>query len=154
MAVSSETAQSLIEELFLMGRAFRSTLAQPEEGQLLPGALGVLVALETIGPCRQVDLANRMCISPSALSRHITELVTAGYMSRHADPTDGRATLVEISDNGRELLHRVRISRARSMRKVLADWTEEEADQVCTLVHKLRNSLLVHAQRSAVTEQQ
>lgn len=153
MAVSSETAQSLIEELFLMGRAFRSTLAQPEEGQLLPGALGVLVVLETIGPCRQVDLAGEMRISPSALSRHITELVTAGYMSRHADPTDGRATLVEITDNGRELLHRVRISRARSMQKVLADWTDDEADQARAVVHKLRNSLLTHAHRSAAAGQ-
>ncbi|MCC3332850.1 MarR family winged helix-turn-helix transcriptional regulator [Nocardia abscessus] len=150
MAVSPDTAQSLIKELYLMGRAIRTVLAHPEEGQLLPGGIGVLGTLESKGSCRQVDLAVDLCISPSALSRHVTELVAAGYISRHADPTDGRATLIRVTDEGRDLLHRVRGSRARGLQNVLADWSEDDAEQACVAVQKLRDALTTHAQSIAV----
>ncbi|MGV9818082.1 MarR family winged helix-turn-helix transcriptional regulator [Nocardia xishanensis] len=154
MAVSPDTAQSLIKELYLIGRAIRITLLHPEEGQLLPGGVGVLGTLETRGPCRQVDLAVDLCISASALSRHVTELVGAGYISRHADPSDGRATLIQVTDAGRDLLGRVRASRARGLQTVLADWSEDDAELACESVRKLRNSLAAHAQRAATTEPQ
>ncbi|MGY2008279.1 MarR family winged helix-turn-helix transcriptional regulator [Nocardia gipuzkoensis] len=150
MAVSPDTAQSLIKELYLMGRAIRTVLAHPEEGQLLPGGIGVLGTLESKGSCRQVDLAVDLCISPSALSRHVTELVAAGYISRHADPTDGRATLIRVTDEGRDLLHRVRGSRARGLQNVLADWSEDDAERACVAVQKLRDALTTHAQSITV----
>ncbi|WP_159926712.1 MULTISPECIES: MarR family winged helix-turn-helix transcriptional regulator [Nocardia] len=150
MAVSPDTAQSLIRELYLMGRAIRIALAHPEEGQLLPGGIGVLGALESKGSSRQGDLAADLCISPSALSRHITELVGADYISRHADPTDGRATLVRVTDKGRDLLHRVRASRARGLQNVLADWSEDDAEQACLAVQKLRGALTTHAHSTPV----
>lgn len=145
MAVSPETAQSLIKELYLMGRAIRVALLHPEEGQLLPGGVGVLGTVESRGPCRQVDLVADLCISASALSRHVTELVGAGYLSRHADPSDGRATLIQVTDEGRDLLRRVRKSRARGLQSALGDWSEDEAEQACLAVRKLRNSLVAHA---------
>ncbi|MEV0033557.1 MarR family transcriptional regulator [Nocardia sp. NPDC050793] len=154
MAVSPDTAQSLIKELYLIGRAIRITLLHPEEGQLLPGGVGVLGTLETKGRCRQVDLAVDLCISASALSRHVTELVGAGYISRHADPSDGRATLIQVTDAGRDLLGRVRASRARGLQTVLADWSEDDAELACESVRKLRNSLAAHAQRAGTTEPQ
>ncbi|MEV0707041.1 MarR family winged helix-turn-helix transcriptional regulator [Nocardia aurea] len=144
MAVSSDTAQSLIKELYLMGRAMRVVLLHPEEGQLLPGGVGVLGSLEARGECRQVDLATDLCISPSALSRHVAELVGAGYISRHADPGDGRATLIRITPEGRELLCRVRVSRARGLQTALADWSEGDAEQAYLAVQQLRNALTAH----------
>ncbi|MGK8524855.1 MarR family winged helix-turn-helix transcriptional regulator [Nocardia asteroides] len=145
MTVSSDTAQGLIKELYLMGRAIRIALAHPEEGHLLPGGIGVLGTLESKGPCRQVDLAAELCLSASALSRHVTELVGAGYLSRHADPTDGRATLVRVTDEGRDLLHRVRTTRARGLQHVLAGWSEDDAARACAAVRKLRDALTTHA---------
>ncbi|TQM32055.1 MarR family winged helix-turn-helix transcriptional regulator [Nocardia bhagyanarayanae] len=154
MPVSPDTAQSLIKELYLIGRAIRIALLHPEEGQLLPGGIGVLGTLESKGPCRQVDLAVDLCISASALSRHVTELVGAGYISRHADPSDGRATLIRVTDEGRDLLGRVRASRARGLQTALADWSEDEAEQACESVRKLRNSLATHAQHAGTAHPQ
>ncbi|MEV0433292.1 MarR family transcriptional regulator [Nocardia sp. NPDC050413] len=141
MAVSPDAAQGLIRELFLMGRAIRAALSHPEEGDLLPGGVGVLGSLDARGPCRQVDLAADLCISQSTLSRHVAELVNSGNIARRADPLDGRATLIHITDKGRDLLWRVRESRARGLRDALADWTEGEAEQATAVVHKLRDSL-------------
>ncbi|WP_054812978.1 MarR family winged helix-turn-helix transcriptional regulator [Nocardia arizonensis] len=148
MAVSPDTAQDLIKELYLMGRAMRFVLLHPEEGQLLPGGVGVLGTLETKGPCRQVDLAVDLCISPSALSRHVTELVAEGYISRHADPVDGRASLIHITGEGVELLRRVRNSRARGLQSALADWSEDDAEHAYLAIQRLRTALTAHAHQS------
>lgn len=147
MAVSPDTAQSLIRELYLIGRAIRVALLPLEAGHLLPGGVGVLGALESKDSCRQGDLAVELCLSPSALSRHVAELAGAGYVSRHADPTDGRATLLQVTDEGRLLLQRVRASGAGVLETVLADWQEGEAEQAYRAVHRLRNSLTAHAHR-------
>ncbi|MEU7632725.1 MarR family transcriptional regulator [Nocardia sp. NPDC049220] len=154
MAVSSDTAQSLIKELYAMGRVIRAALSHLEEGHLLPGNVGVLGCLEARGPCRQVDLAVDLCISPSTLSRHVAELVSSGDIARDADPSDGRATLIRITDEGRDLLRRIRVSRAQGLRAVLADWSEDEAEQAAMVVQKLRNSLAAAVQRTAVAERQ
>ncbi|MEV0064241.1 MarR family winged helix-turn-helix transcriptional regulator [Nocardia sp. NPDC050718] len=152
MAVSPETARGLIRELYYMGRAIRATLAHPDEGDLLPGGVGVLGSLEARGPSRQVDLAADLCISQSTLSRHVAELVSSGNIARHADPLDGRVTLIRITDQGSDLLRRVRESRARGLRTALADWTEVEAEQAIAVVQKLRNSLAAAPPHIAVGE--
>ncbi len=152
MAVSPDTAQRLITELYFMGRAIRAALSHPEEGHLLPGGVGVLGSLEIRGRCRQVDLAADLCISPSTLSRHVAELVGSGDIARHADPSDGRATLIQITEQGRDLLRRVRASRARGLQAALADWSEDEAEQAAVVVQKLRNSLAAVAHHTAAGE--
>ncbi|WP_039798066.1 MarR family winged helix-turn-helix transcriptional regulator [Nocardia araoensis] len=150
MAVSPDAARSLITELYFMGRAIRAALSHSEEGHLLPGGVGVLGTLEARGRCRQVDLALDLCISPSTLSRQVAELVNSGDIARHADPSDGRATLIEITDQGRDLLRRIRVSRARGLQAALADWSEDEAEQATVVVQKLRNSLAAVAHHTAV----
>lgn len=150
MPVTAETAQSLIKEFYLIGRAVRGALSHPEENLLLPGAIGVLGSLDMRESCRQGDLAVDMCLSPSALSRHMAELVAAGYAARSPDPSDGRATLVRITDAGRALLMRIRASRAQGLQSVLAEWSEEDAERACRAMQKLRNSLTEHAHRTCV----
>ncbi|MCU1644395.1 MAG: putative transcriptional regulator [Nocardia sp.] len=148
MSVSPDTAQGLIKELYLMGRAIRIALQHPEERQLLPGGTGILGTLEVRGPCRQVDLVEELVIGPSALSRHVTELVSAGYIRRHSDPGDRRASLIVVTETGRELLGRIRLSRSRRLQSALDAWTEAEAEQARVLIQKLRNSLAAHAHRT------
>ncbi|WP_028478396.1 MarR family winged helix-turn-helix transcriptional regulator [Nocardia sp. CNY236] len=154
MTVSPDTAQSLIDELYLMSRAIRVALKPSEEGNLLPGGVGVLAVLKTKGPCRQVDLAGDLWISPSALSRHVTDLVGAGYVSRHADPMDGRATLIQVTDEGRDLLRRIRISRARDLQAVLSDWSDDEAERAREAIHKLRAALAGYTHSASPSTQQ
>ncbi|MGW0181658.1 MarR family winged helix-turn-helix transcriptional regulator [Nocardia sp. NPDC003345] len=152
MAVSPDTAQGVLDELFLISRALRRSLAQPEEGNLLPGGISVLVNLEMAGPCRQVELACQIGISASAMSRHITELVSDGYVMRSTDPSDARATRVEVSPAGRELLVRIRESRVRGLQEVLADWTQDDAERAREILHTLRSRLIERDSRSAAAD--
>ncbi|MBF6353938.1 MarR family transcriptional regulator [Nocardia higoensis] len=146
MSVSTETAQNLIREFYLIGRAVRGALTHPDESMLLPGAIGVLGTLDARESCRQGDLAVDLCISASALSRHVTELVGAGYVARSPDPSDGRATLIRVTGSGRALLERIRASRAQGLQSILAEWDEADAEQACSAMQKLRTSLTEYAQ--------
>lgn len=152
MSVSPETAQELIEDLHLLGRILRGSLVSAEHGDLHPGGLGVLVALAGRGHCRQNELAADLCISQSALSRHVTDLVSAGLADRRPDPGDGRATQIDVTDEGAELLTRTRAAMALELQAVLADWTEGDAHAAHQTIHKLKQSLTEHVHRAAAPD--
>lgn len=152
MSVSPETAQELIEDLHLVGRVLRRSLVSPDHSGLHPGVLGVLVALASRGHCRQNELAADLCISQSALSRHITDLVNAGFAGRRPDPGDGRATQIEVTAEGMALLARTRAAMALELQAVLADWTESDARAAHHTIHKLKQSLTRHAHRCVEPE--
>ena len=97
MAVRTTTAEALVEEVFLFGRALKRAVTTGDEASPLPQALtGVLAILATEGECRQTDLANRLCVSQSALSRQIADLVELGFIDRTPDPDDKRASRVRV----------------------------------------------------------
>jgi DNA-binding MarR family transcriptional regulator len=53
---------------------------------------------------RQSVVARRAGITKQAVGQLVDELVELGYLQRRADPTDGRALLVEFTDAGLEQL--------------------------------------------------
>lgn len=64
-------------------------------------ALSALDALATEGPQRVTDLVARERISQPGMTSVVNRLAEAGLVERNADPQDGRATLVTITDAGR-----------------------------------------------------
>lgn len=147
MAVRTTTAESLVEEVFLFGRALRRAVTTDDEGSPLPQALtGVLAILATEGDCRQTDLANRLCVSQSALSRQIADLVDLGYIDRTPDPDDKRASRVCVSAEGQQKLAVIWDHRARRLREMLNDWSETEAITALDSIRKLNNTFNEDAQ--------
>lgn len=141
MAVLPTTAESLVEEVFLFGRALRRAVTTGDEESPLPQALtGVLVALATEGECRQTDLASRLCVSQSALSRQIADLVDLGYIDRHPDPDDKRASRVCVSTEGQVRLAQIWDRRAKRLREMLSDWSETEAHSALDSIRRLNNT--------------
>ena len=53
---------------------------------------------------RRVDLAYRLELTPSGVSRSILPLEKRGLVEREADPNDARATLAMLSKSGKRLL--------------------------------------------------
>jgi DNA-binding MarR family transcriptional regulator len=80
-------------------------------------ALSSLDALERLGPLRLADLVAREHITQPGMTGVVARLEAAGLVARRADPTDGRATLVEITRAGRAYLRTLHRRRA----DVLAD---------------------------------
>lgn len=50
---------------------------------------------------RLTELAQRANITPQAMGELVDELEELGYLTRQPDPTDGRAKLIVLSDEGR-----------------------------------------------------
>src|SRR5581483_6725413 len=63
-----------------------------------------LDALATHGPLRISDLAEREAISQPGMTTLVNRLEAAGQAERVADPSDGRATLVRLTELGRKVL--------------------------------------------------
>jgi DNA-binding MarR family transcriptional regulator len=60
----------------------------------------VMFMLKCSGPARLSDLAARVEIDASTASRHVRALEKAGLIRRSADPDDGRAFRVELTERG------------------------------------------------------
>jgi DNA-binding MarR family transcriptional regulator len=63
-----------------------------------------LYTLSSDGPIRISDLAEREALSQPGMTTLVNRLEAVGYAERFADPTDGRAALVRITDSGRAVL--------------------------------------------------
>src|SRR5215469_1669706 len=75
---------------------------------LTPTQLAALSTVEQSGPLRLGDLAAAEGIAPSTLTRLVTVLEDAGYVTRRPDPTDARASTIAITEAGHEALERLR----------------------------------------------
>ena len=75
---------------------------------LTPSQLAALSTVERSGPLRLGDLAAAEGIAPSTLTRLVTVLEEAGYVTRRPDPTDARASTIAITEAGHEALERLR----------------------------------------------
>ncbi len=64
--------------------------------------MNILVAIAAMGPVQGVDLANRLGLDPSTLSRDLERMLAHGWVSATAGR--GRARKLEATDAGRELL--------------------------------------------------
>lgn len=89
-------------------------------------------------PQRIRDLGAHVLLSQPALSRLVDRLVERGLIGRCADPADGRAAQISLTEAGREVQHRIGLAHARSVTAAMAAaLTPEELDQLETLTRKL-----------------
>jgi DNA-binding MarR family transcriptional regulator len=65
---------------------------------------------------RMTDLAERVLLSPSGLTRLVDRLVARGLVQRQADPQDARAALATLTGEGSELLRRAARTHLRGIR--------------------------------------
>lgn len=78
------------------------------------------------GAMRSRDLAAALVADPSTVSRYTAQLVSEGLVRREADPDDGRATLLTLTDAGRERAQQLFDVRRELIVELVADWSEDE----------------------------
>ena len=71
---------------------------------LHPGQEILLLELDAHGPRTQVQLATASGCEPPTITGSVRKLEDAGLVVRTPSPTDGRVTIVDLSDSGRQLL--------------------------------------------------
>jgi DNA-binding MarR family transcriptional regulator len=103
--------------------------------------IALLAHLATAGPQRAADLAERACLDPSTVSRHLGTLEGDGYVDRTPDPDDGRATLLQVTAAGASHLAQVRQQRIAVLSDAVSDWSDKDIATLTRLSQRLANDL-------------
>ena len=104
-------------------------------------ALVLLFPLERLGPLRQGALADLVHADPSTISRHVAALVERGLVRRVADETDGRASRLVVTDDGKAALEALRRERESLFERVTAGWDAADLAALTTLLGRLLDDL-------------
>jgi DNA-binding MarR family transcriptional regulator len=106
-----------------------------------PGHKLLLLELENAGPSTQAQLAAASGYEPPTITLSVRQLEAAGLVVRGSSPTDGRATIVELSDQGRALLRELKAAWRRVADQTVAGLTSTSIDQLMTVLEDLAASL-------------
>ncbi|MFE2141052.1 MarR family winged helix-turn-helix transcriptional regulator [Streptomyces sp. NPDC059456] len=89
----------------------------------------VLSALARTGPRSAADLAPDVGIDRSGVTRRASRLEAAGLIRREADPADGRAHLLVLTEEGRSAVAELRTRLAAHIMGSLSGWPPGEAEE-------------------------
>ncbi len=109
----------------------------PQESAVV-ALLSHLIALE---PVRAGELAERACLDPSTVSRHLRSLEADGLLVRTPDPEDGRATLLEVTASGRRAVQTAREQRLAFLADAVSGWPDDDVATLTRLIRRLADSM-------------
>jgi DNA-binding MarR family transcriptional regulator len=112
-----------------IARIYRQLRQDNTEGLTLT-QLSALVRVEENEPVRPGQLATIEGISPSTLTRLIASLEDGGLIERLTDPSDGRVSHLQMTDDGRAALEQIRSRRTALLQSRLAKLTVEDRDRL------------------------
>jgi DNA-binding MarR family transcriptional regulator len=101
-------------------------LRQRDPGHLSPAQLSALVTIEAAGPIRNGDLAARENVAAPTMTRMVGAMEEAGLVSRGADPSDARGSLVSLAPGGAAALRALRRERNNILIEKLAALPPEQ----------------------------
>lgn len=101
-----------------------------------PAAYACLFRLLSDGSMRSGALAEVMYTDPSTVSRQVAQLVGRGLVERQPDPTDGRASVLAVTDAGRAAAGRIRAGRNERLGRLLEDWPVDDLRDFARLMDR------------------
>jgi DNA-binding MarR family transcriptional regulator len=128
----TDVADRLVGDIVLLLRLLKRV--GPAVRGLDIATFPVLTRLAVEGPQRSGEIAAAMCADPSTVSRQVAALVRTGLVERRADPGDGRASLLAVTDRGHLVLEEQRRARAERLGEALGDWTPEARADLADLL--------------------
>ncbi|GAB2596512.1 hypothetical protein Aab01nite_71800 [Paractinoplanes abujensis] len=138
-----DTIPELSDELMRFARVVARAKSMLNVGDLgaESSALMLLFPLRFRGPLRATDLAEIKQADPSTVSRQVAQLVKAGLARREADPVDGRASRLAITEAGLAAVVRLQEARQVWLREALADWPAERIATFAGLFSEFNSSV-------------
>jgi DNA-binding MarR family transcriptional regulator len=98
------------------------------EENVSPSHLRALQSLDHLGGAKVTALGDALGVPPSTASRISDRLTAAGLITREVAPDNRRATLLDLTPAGREVLSDLADARAQALERVTAAMTPEERD--------------------------
>ncbi len=128
----------------LLSRRLSGALYRRVAGGIPPVQLQALAVLAG-GDVRMRELARRLGLATSTVTRLVDRLEAAGLAERRSERPDRRSVLVGLSAPGREALRAVRRRLRTFLRELLAGLAPHEQGELVRLLSKLGDGLRVQA---------
>ena len=91
--------------------------------------------------CSQMELAQKLDITPAAVTTTIKKLEKEGYITRLVREEDNRVNQIGITEKGQEIITQSIRLFDEVERKALRDFTEEEVERLNDYVKRIRKNL-------------
>lgn len=106
---------------------------------ITPSQARAIAVLRRHGRMRLIDLAEHLRIAPRSVTEVVDDLQARGFMERHPDPVDRRATLVTLTEDGSRTAADLRAAQARAAAGWFARIGESERADLARLLRALRD---------------
>lgn len=133
-------AAALAQELrALLGKLKRRLREQGTIGDLTPSQVSVLLRLERDGPATASSLARAEGMRPQSIGPVIAALEAAGFISGAPHPTDGRQTILSMTEACRKWAQEGRAARQDWLsRTIQARFSAREQKEITAAVALLK----------------
>jgi len=130
---------SLSEAFWSVAHRLRhQTRVALEPWDLSPSLARALSVLSRHGDMRLSGLADHLRIAARSATEVADDLASRGLAERHPDPDDRRATLLVLTDKGRETAEAIKAARRKEGEQVFSGLDTEERDELGRLLRKLQ----------------
>jgi DNA-binding MarR family transcriptional regulator len=105
---------------------------------ITPAHLRALRALNRHGTMRLSGLSDHLHIAPRSTTEVVDALESRGLVRRRPDPGDRRATLVEVTEQGADVLGAVRAARGTEAGRVFGRLSQSDRAELARILGQLR----------------
>lgn len=144
MTATKDRRDATAELVDTLGRLIRTTRVTTHrhsaEYGLSGTPLGILKTLAE-GDARPGDVALRLQIAPSVVSRAVVPLEQAELVERRLDPDDARAWRLGLTEAGRRRLRAARSQLVDRLAPMLADWDADDIATLTSLMDRLESTI-------------
>ena len=131
--------ESLSEAFWAVARRLRHhTRVALEPWDLSPSLARALSVLSRHGSMRLSGLADHLRIAPRTATEVADDLTARGFVQRHPDPEDRRATLVSLTPAGTATAQAIQAARQAEGERFFAALSDTDRDDLSGLLRKLR----------------
>lgn len=132
---------ALIDIVSAMNRPQRDDELVREAGITLDRALfRLLVAVERLGPIGVVELAERIGLDHTTVSRQIAKLDSMGLVARQGSVADRRVREAVITAEGKLMTDKLDAARERMSRAIFDAWDEKDIADLVRLMRRFADA--------------
>ena len=89
----------------------------------------------------QREIAHKLHVTPATINVMVKRMEKNGWLTREADPQDGRVTLISLSDKGQEIVKEVNKGMNQVETELTEGMSDAERNMLDALLLHMRNNL-------------
>jgi DNA-binding MarR family transcriptional regulator len=97
--------------------------------------------LAATGPISLKDLAGRLGLDATTVTRQVAAMDARGLVYRRAEPDDGRVSLIGLAPPGQRKMRAEQATRRKRVQELLAGWPKRDQVELGRLVGRLNDAI-------------